>query len=86
MVVGFVSYLSTRNFTCLRETNLLFISSTLNRCWGNLTFWRFFLNGWDKMANRRNGDPHRHIAGTYQHVMTKHCGTDYTIKKLYLKS
>ena len=37
-----------------------------------------FSNGSNKIgATKKDGDPHRHDTGTYQHVMDKHCRTDY---------
>ena len=73
----FAAYVSTRNFTCLREIILSLIGWTLVKRWRNLTVARFFEWQQQNSANRQDGDPHRLVTSTCRHIMEKHCRTDY---------
>ena len=76
VVVCFAAYVSTRNFTCLREITFFLIGWTLVERWRNLTVAWFFERQQQNSANRKDGDPHRHVTGTCRHVIEKHCRTD----------
>ena len=77
VAVCFAAYVSTRNFTGLREITFFLIGSRLFERGRNLTVIRFFERQQQNSASRKDGDPHRHFTGTCRHVMEKHCRTDY---------
>ena len=72
----FAAYVSTRNFTCLRDRNHLLshwlnVGRTLTQ-----SISRFFERQQHNSANRKDSDPYGHVTGTCRHVIERHCRTD----------